>query len=767
MRLSEMNENNILDNNNKEMNCQNASQTERQYYDHINLEHIKSLLSLSDDELIIRSDDGEKRTIKDKKEHIKGLRRLFATWVNSKKDKHLRNYSTNGSNRLYAKGAGVSYCKKDVRNFVCADYCRDYDMVNCHPTLILHLLKLNKLPHTFFQQYIDNRDELLDNAGLCKQDVLSRLNQDKPKLFTSNEEALVINQAIKEWTNSKRQIIEIYKNKCIGKNYKYDSKKGNPISSKCSAILWWHENLLLCRCMDRYADKISVPMYDGFIATSEISIDELNQLTADYGMKWVEKPMATIFDNFEFPENEDTNVYEDLKKRFEKECFLMRDSIKCKMLQPHIKDGIKWATKDWKDVALYYKKFQTFNDEGKKVNFTDVWIEDENRLEYFAMDFVPYNSKIQEDPIDKGIFNLFEGFKCDYVDGVTAEDVKWFLDFIRTILDEEGVAEYVINYIAHLIKKPRENPAVALVIKGQKGTGKDTLGMIIENLVGTSLMCKGQGMEDIFGTWNDHLANKLVGIMNEVEGKDGIKFMENLKERITNPKFSIKERFVTQKCNMDWIMRLIILSNNYTPVQVDNCERRFMIARVNDVLHGNTEYWNELYKNIQNPDVMNKLYSWLTDVDIKDWVPKDNVPITETYKNMATRNIAPPRLYLWHKIHTEEKQESEEPIIILQSLFNREVQEVSKKVLGWTEAIRKKQIKCEMESDNKYITNKSHNFGKGSGQMAYIINNPKKYIQHLKKFDFKTYKEEAVDWGEYQFIDDSEIDDSKIDDDLD
>ena len=131
---------------------------------------------------------------------------------------------------------------------------------------------------------------------------------------------------------------------------------------------------------------------------------------------------------------------------------------------------------------------------------------------------------------------------------------------------------------------------------------------------------------------------------------------------------------------------------------------------------------------------------------------------------MATRNIPPPRLYLWQYIHNHNKQQNEGPIVILQSLFNREVQRVSEKVLGWTEKMRKKQIKCEMERDSKYVTNKSYNFGKGSGQMAYIINNPKEYIQHLQKFDFKQYNPEAVDWCEYQFIDE---DDSENKDDLD
>lgn len=731
--------------------CPDNNIMDREYYDHINLQHIKYLLTLSDDELY---ESNKNETKEERRRYICGLRRWFALMVNSKKNKHPRIYKYKTCNRYYAVGNGVSFCKSNIRNFICANYCRDYDMSNCHPTIILHLLKINNLPHTFFEQYVNDRDNLLDTYGLLKTDVLKKLNLDKPKEFP---DAVIINEAIKEWKKAKKKIIEIYKDECISKNYTYDIDKHNPISSKCSAILCYHENLLLCRALDKFSDKVSVPMYDGFIATSEISINELNELTTDYNMKWSEKPMNTDFVLGEINEN-DFNSYDGLKEMFEKECFLLRDTTKFKQYAPHIKDGVRWVTKDWKEISLYYKKFQTWDDSGKLVDFTSQWIKDRDRKEYLSMDFVPYNEHIDDDPVDDGIFNLFEGFKCSYVD-YEDEDIKWFIDFVHTLLDEKDgeVAEYVINYISHLIQKPSENPYTALVLKGEKGTGKDTLGMIIESLIGNTFMCKGKGMEDIFGTWNDHLANKLVGLMNEVEGKDGIKFMEDLKERIVNPTFSIKERFVSTKCNMAWIMRLIILSNNYTPVQTDNSDRRFMIARVNDSLHGDTVYFNGIYKNIHDADVMNKLFSYLTDRDIKNWVAKDSVPITDTYINMATRNIPPPRLYLWKRIHDENKQDSEKPLIIKQSEFNKNVQEVSKKVLGWKECIPKKQIKCEMERDDKYVYNKSYNF-EGSGQMSYIINNPKKYINHLKKFDFKNYNETAVDWGEWNgFNDDEEI----------
>jgi hypothetical protein len=117
-------------------------------------------------------------------------------------------------------------------------------------------------------------------------------------------------------------------------------------------------------------------------------------------------------------------------------------------------------------------------------------------------------------------------------------------------------------------------------------------------------------------------------------------------------------------------------------------------------------------------------------------------------------------VYLWKRIHSDNKQDSEEPLRILQSEFNRAVGKVSTDVLGWKEKMSPMNVKREMERDHKYVKNKCHNWGDGSGPRTYIIENPKKYIKHLKKFDFKNYNENAVDWDGWMGIDDDDSDNS-------
>ena len=192
---------------NNKMSNENGNKTDRQYYDHINLQHIKYLLTLSDDELFgppIKK-DGKKYSPDKIKKYRLGVRRWFATMINSKNKKHARNYKMKGCNRYYPIGNGVSYCEANIRNFVCADFCRDYDMSNCHPPLILHLLKVNKFPHTFLEDMVNRRDELCEEYGITKHDILAKFNQDKPQAFS--EDCSIVNEAIKEWCKQKKKII--------------------------------------------------------------------------------------------------------------------------------------------------------------------------------------------------------------------------------------------------------------------------------------------------------------------------------------------------------------------------------------------------------------------------------------------------------------------------------------------------------------------------------------------------------------------------------
>ena len=61
-----------------------------------------------------------------------------------------------------------------------------------------------------------------------------------------------------------------------------------------------------------------------------------------------------------------------------------------------------------------------------------------------------------------------------------------FLEHLGYILDNDETAiEHVLNFLGHLLQKPRERIGHALLITSEaKGIGKSTLGSVVRRLVG-------------------------------------------------------------------------------------------------------------------------------------------------------------------------------------------------------------------------------------------------------------------------------------------
>ncbi len=70
------------------------------------------------------------------------------------------------------------------------------------------------------------------------------------------------------------------------------------------------------------------------------------------------------------------------------------------------------------------------------------------------------------------VFNMFEGLALEPVEG----DCSPYLDHLLHVICAGNVEafHYLIQWMAHIIQKPDEKPAVAIVMKSVPGTGKGT-----------------------------------------------------------------------------------------------------------------------------------------------------------------------------------------------------------------------------------------------------------------------------------------------------
>ena len=109
-----------------------------------------------------------------------------------------------------------------------------------------------------------------------------------------------------------------------------------------------------------------------------------------------------------------------------------------------------------------------------------MWLDWPQRRTYFGVTFLPGGPKEVG-----GRINIWQGW------GVTARPGNWGLikDHIFTVLagGDAECADYVIRWLAWSVQTPAKQAKVALVLIGEKGTGKGTLARCLEQVSGAHL----------------------------------------------------------------------------------------------------------------------------------------------------------------------------------------------------------------------------------------------------------------------------------------
>ena len=79
---------------------------------------------------------------------------------------------TEQNGRDYVDRYGIQPLKKAIRGALCKDIYTDYDMSNCHPTILLYMAKhagVLQCDYSHLEAYINDREHTLNICGLDKE----------------------------------------------------------------------------------------------------------------------------------------------------------------------------------------------------------------------------------------------------------------------------------------------------------------------------------------------------------------------------------------------------------------------------------------------------------------------------------------------------------------------------------------------------------------------------------------------------------------------
>ena len=581
--------------------------------------------------------------------------------------------------RLYVKGNGLQQLSGELRKLLNGDKCYDLDIENAHFRLMYNeVIKYNKenvhnpLACKYLREYINNREKVFKDTNTNKKEFIMMLYNDKIKTNKKDKVGYYSPNPFCSQFHNEKQIIfntfyQLYKDK-----YKHwnDGNKDNPISSWFNKYISIFENIEVQKAIQYIKTEtetlVEFPMYDGLcVSRKNVDdvkdiVDNLNKITD--GIKWTEKYNIS---NYVFDEDIDASISHDYTVRkgtFEEtraminNPFIFIQQIKDKngKLEDILYNESEFSKKHRNYRVL--KKYPSEKDPDPMESITRQWFEDPAIRQFNGLDFLPYSNINIDQRHQDDFYNMFRPFNVQIVK--TPEKPEWFLDYIYNGLGDgnKEKGDWLLKWFTHIIKHPSINQEVCLVLRGNQGTGKDTITYILGKIFGDSnnYIHRTSDMYEAFpekAGFNSCLKNKLILQFNEVDGADTAKVKNKMKDAITRKENMINEKYIKEFTQTNYV-QCIICSNSKSPVQIEWGDRRMCVMKTADYHTGQEgkEWWSDLYGNyINNPTKINELYSWLiNEVDVSEFnAARDRVKTSE-YNRLAESQIPPNVLYLKH-----------------------------------------------------------------------------------------------------------------------
>ena len=358
----------------------------------------------------------------------------------------------------------------------------------------------------------------------------------------------------------------------------------------------------------KYVEGESHAIYKSFVVRP--TEEDISIKTLYY---WCKQENEEVFKSLiNRSENEE---YDKLKLEFELNHFV------CNARIWHVQSNGKMQCMTNSDAQIQYanKLFRRWED-GKIVNqnFYFMWLRDANRRQYERMDFI-----CPPDVCPEGVYNMFSGFVAEKLEAVPTEDVA---ELIKPIIDHlthlaEGDPTYLLNYLSHVVQFPAEKEDIAVILRDESallasggGTGKNLLlEWLFKRIIGDEYCLVISNNSELFNPFNEHLENKIFVFVEEANAKDNSKMIDDLKAKVTTKIRTVNRKGV-QKYEQQDYTRYWFGTNNTNPISgyagLPN-DRRFMPYDVDKSIKSDSNYFNNLVKQMANPKVQRAFYQYL------------------------------------------------------------------------------------------------------------------------------------------------------------
>jgi len=224
----------------------------------------------------------------------------------------------------------------------------------------------------------------------------------------------------------------------------------------------------------------------------------------------------------------------------------------------------------------------------KLVNPVEVWRADPNRREFLEGARLAPPGEV----CPQGVFNLWQGFAVEPVEG----DVSEWLQFTKDVICG-GSAVYhawLEDWIADMFQNVGNPKGCAVVMRGEEGVGKGTFANALGHLMGGHYRHVTQESQ-LTGRFNGHFADSTLIFADELIWGGDKKHRGTLYAMVTE-KYLMVERKNFDAVPFRNLNRMVIASNNDWVVPTGMDGRRWFVLDVSSVRKGNARYFTKLGK---------------------------------------------------------------------------------------------------------------------------------------------------------------------------
>lgn len=216
----------------------------------------------------------------------------------------------------------------------------------------------------------------------------------------------------------------------------------------------------------------------------------------------------------------------------------------------------------------------------------------------------------------KGVLNLWRGWRVNADQSASCE---LFREHILSVICRGNAdhAAYVFGWLAHLVQRPAEKPGVAIVLRGGKGAGKDTVVEYLAAMIGRHHVPTVSHESHITGNFNRRLESALILHVQEGTWAGDKKAEGVLKYLVTSETVEIERKGI-DSFSLPSVLRLVISSNADWTVPASADERRWAVFNVSDSRRGDSPYFDRLRSEMQGTGPAG-LLAWLQAYDLADF----------------------------------------------------------------------------------------------------------------------------------------------------